>query len=114
MASAGFSGFPGSKYANLFAFFAVPVPPHTPEELAQAIHEEIAKVKDQDVSDEELKMIKTRAKADLIRGLADNQGLARQLAFFQMRYGDWRELFRSVERSDRNAITLAPGRAPVA
>ena len=99
--AAGFSGFPGQKYPNLFAFFALPVPPHTPDELAQAIHEEIDRLKNQDVSDEELQMVKTRAKADLIRQLANNQGLAGQLAFFQMRYGDWRELFRDVDRIDK-------------
>ena len=99
--SAGQSGFPGEKYPNLFLFFAVPVPPHTPQELAQAIHEEIEKLKTQDVSDDELKMVKTRAKADLIRGLADNQGLANQLAEAQLRYGDWREVFRNVDRIDK-------------
>jgi predicted Zn-dependent peptidase len=46
-------------------------------------------------------MIKTRAKANLIRGLDSNEGLAGQLAFFQTRYGDWRELFRSVDRIDQ-------------
>ena len=46
-------------------------------------------------------MIKTRAKADLIRGLADNSGLAQQLAIYQSRYGDWRELFKSVDRIDK-------------
>ena len=54
-----------------------------------------------DLSDDELKMIKTRAKANLIRGLAENDGLANQLAVYQTRYGDWRELFRSVDRIDK-------------
>lgn len=99
--AAGFSGFPGDKYPNLFAFFAVPVPPHTPDEEAQAIHDEIDRLKNQDVSDDELQMVKTRAKADLIRQLANNEGLAGQLAFFQVRYGDWRELFRNVDRIDK-------------
>jgi predicted Zn-dependent peptidase len=46
-------------------------------------------------------MVKTRAKANLIRRLADNEGLAGQLASYQTRYGDWRELFRSVDRIDK-------------
>jgi predicted Zn-dependent peptidase len=46
-------------------------------------------------------MIKTRTKANLIRGLGDNEGLATQLATYQTRYGDWRELFRSVDRIDK-------------
>jgi predicted Zn-dependent peptidase len=97
----GFSGFPGTKYEHLFAFDAVPLPGHTPEEMRKAIHEEIERLKTSDVSDEELKMVKTRTKANLIRGLADNPGMAFQLGIYQLRYGDWRELFRSVERIDK-------------
>ena len=100
--SAGFTGFPGNKYPHLFAFFAVPLPGHTPQEMADAIHAEIEKLKKEDISDDELKMIKTRTKANLIRGLADNEGLATQLAIYQTRYGDWRELFRSVDRIDKS------------
>lgn len=101
VAAAGFSGFPGQKYPGLFAFLAVPLPGHTNQEQAQAIHDEIDRLKNQDVSDEELQMVKTRIKADLIRGLANNEGLAQQLATYQTRYGDWRELFRNVDRIDK-------------
>jgi predicted Zn-dependent peptidase len=96
-AAAGFSGFPGTKYPNLFAFYAVPTPGHTPQEVQAAIREEIEKLKTADVSDEELEMVKTRARADLIRRLASNQGLALQLATYKARLGDWRELFRQVD-----------------
>jgi predicted Zn-dependent peptidase len=99
--SAGFSGLPGTKYPHLFAFYAFPLPGHTPQEMADAIHVEIERLKKEDITDDELKMIKTRSKADLIRGLADNEGLANQLATYQTRYGDWRELFRSVDRIDK-------------
>ncbi|MGH9649557.1 MAG: insulinase family protein, partial [Terriglobales bacterium] len=37
----------------------------------------------------------------LIRQLDSNQGLALQLATFERRFGDWRELFRQVERIDK-------------
>ena len=100
-AAEGVTGYPGVKYPHLFAFLAVPLPGHTTQEMADAIHAEIDRVKKEDISDDELKMIKTRAKANLIRGLADNQGLASQLATYQTRYGDWRELFRSVDRIDQ-------------
>jgi predicted Zn-dependent peptidase len=99
--SAGFSGLPGVKYPHLFAFYAFPLPGHTTQEVADAIHTEIDRLKKEDISDDELKMIKTRTKANLIRGLADNEGLATQLATYQTRYGDWRELFRSVDRIDQ-------------
>jgi predicted Zn-dependent peptidase len=99
--SEGITGYPGVKYPHLFAFLAVPLPGHKPEEMATAIHEEIERLKKEDISDDELKMIKTRAKANLIRGLADNEGLATELATYQTRYGDWRELFGSVDRIDK-------------
>jgi predicted Zn-dependent peptidase len=101
----GFSGFPGEKYPGLFAFYAVPVPGHTPDEMRDAIHKEIDKLKTTDVTDEELEMFKTRARAGLLRGLADNDGLAHQLAEYQTRYGDWRELFRELDRI--NKVTKA-------
>jgi predicted Zn-dependent peptidase len=99
--SAGFTGLPGNKYPHLFAFYAFPLPGHKPEEMADAIHVEIEKLKSEDISDEELKMIKTRAKANLIRSLGSNEGLANNLALYQARYDDWRELFRSVDRIDK-------------
>ena len=99
--SEGLTGYPGVKYPHLFAFIAVPLPGHKAEEMAAAIHEEIDRLKKEDISDDELRMIKTRSKANLIRGLADNEGLATQLATYQTRYGDWRELFRSVDRIDQ-------------
>jgi predicted Zn-dependent peptidase len=99
--SAGFTGLPGNKYPHLFAFYAVPIPGHKPLEMADAIHAEIERLKKEDISDEELKMIKTRAKANLIRSLGSNEGLAFALGLNQARYDDWRELFRSVDRIDK-------------
>jgi predicted Zn-dependent peptidase len=97
----GFTGFPGQKYPGLFAFYAFPVPGHTPDQMRDAIHKEIDKLKNADVTDEELEMFKTRARAGLLRGLSDNQGLAHQLAEYQTRYGDWREMFRELDRIDK-------------
>jgi predicted Zn-dependent peptidase len=97
----GGNSFPGEKYPNLFFFFALPNRGKTPQELRTAIHKEIERLKNEDVSDEELQSVKTRAKADLIRQLADNEGLAVQLGTAQARYGDWRELFRSIDRMDK-------------
>jgi len=74
---------------------------HTPQEMRDAIHKEIDKLKSADVSDEELAMYKTRTRADLLRGLADNQGLANDLAEYQTRFGDWRELFLELDKVDK-------------
>jgi len=99
--SAGFTGLPGIKYPHLFAFYAFPLPGHKPEEMAEAIHSEIERLKNEDISDEELKMIRTRAKANLLRGLSSNEGLASELALYQARYDDWRELFHQVDNLDK-------------
>jgi predicted Zn-dependent peptidase len=93
-----FNGFPGQKYPNLMLFFAVPTPGHTNEEVQEAVREEIERVKSELITDEELDKVKTRAKAGLIRGLSSNMGIARQLGFYQGIFGDWRELFRRVDR----------------
>src|SRR5438270_10598270 len=69
--------------------------------MTKPIHEEIEKLKTQDVTDDELQSIKTRAKADLIRGLANDQGLAFQLGEYQALYGDWRELFRQIDEIEK-------------
>lgn len=97
----GVSGYPGQKYPGLFAFLAVPLPGHTPAEMRDAIHKEIEKLKTADVTDEELQMYKTRTRADLLRSLNDNQGLANALSEYQTRYGDWRELFLQLNRVDK-------------
>ncbi|HLJ90849.1 MAG TPA: pitrilysin family protein [Candidatus Angelobacter sp.] len=93
--------FPGSKYPNLFFFSAVPNRGRSAKDMAGPIHAEIERLKSQDVSDDELQSVKTRAKADLIRGLADNNGLAIQLGQTQALYGDWRELFRQIDRIEK-------------
>jgi predicted Zn-dependent peptidase len=97
-AAAGFGGFPGVKYPGLFAFFGVPTPGHTPEQIQGAIRVEIERLKTEEVLEAELEMVKTRTRANLIRRLDSNQGLAIQLGNYQARHGDWRELFRDVER----------------
>jgi predicted Zn-dependent peptidase len=96
----GSSGFPGDKYPGLFYVYAVPRPGHTPDEMRTAIHKELDRLKSEDVSDEELQRFKTRARADLLRGLASNPGLARQLAEYQTKFGDWRQLFRQLDKID--------------
>jgi predicted Zn-dependent peptidase len=97
----GESPIPGEKYPSLFLFGAVPLPGHTPAEMRDAIHKEIEKLKTADVTDAELQMYKTRTRAELLRSLNDNQGLATSLAEYQTRYGDWRELFQQLDQVDK-------------
>lgn len=100
VAASGFQGMPGVKYPGLFLFYAVPSQGHTNQENLEAIYAQIDRLKNEPVSREELDKAKTRARAGLIRQLDSNEGLAQQLAFYEVVTGDWRNLFKQLDRID--------------
>ncbi len=100
VAASGFQGMPGVKYPGLFLFYAVPAQGHANQENLEAIYAQIDRLKNEPVSREELDKAKTRARAGLIRQLDSNEGLAQQLAFYEVVTGDWRNLFKQLERID--------------
>jgi predicted Zn-dependent peptidase len=96
-----FSGFPGDKYPNLIAVLVVPAFGIDNGQAQAAVREEIERLKSEDVTPEELTRFKTRAKARLLRSLRSNQQMAVRLADAQVLFGDWRELFLSLDRLDK-------------
>ena len=98
-------GLPGVKYPHLFIALGVPARGVSNDTVAEALRAELARMVDEDVTDEELTRFKTRAKADLIRSLDSDSGLASQLVTYQTLLGDWRALFTYVEKMD--AVTKA-------
>ena len=100
-----FSSFPGSKYPTLWIAFAFPSPGSTNEQVRDAIRAEIEVLKSDDLSEDELARAKTRAKAGLLRSLRNNFGLANNIAQWHTLFGDWRELFRYIDRIE--AVTAA-------
>jgi|YNPBryunderm2012_1023409.scaffolds.fasta_scaffold00055_6 predicted Zn-dependent peptidase len=100
---AGFPGLPGQKYPGLFIFFAMTAPGRTNQEVEKAIEEEIERLIKEPVSKQELDGVKRRARASLLRQLDDNLGLAIQLSSMQALTGDWRNLFRQLDKI--NAVT---------
>ncbi|MBN2356096.1 insulinase family protein [candidate division KSB1 bacterium] len=86
------------KYSGLFVFLAVPAQGHTTDECEAAIYEEIDKIIKEPLTAEELTAVKTRAKANFLRGLDSNQGLALQLCRAETLFGDYREMFHEVEK----------------
>ena len=99
--ASGFQGLPGNKYPGLFLFYAMPSRGHTHQECEQAIYEEIEKLKAELVTPEELAKAKTRARAGLIRQLDSNSGLAAQITFYEVVTGDWRNLFKQLDKIER-------------
>jgi len=100
---AGFPGMPGEKYPGLFIFYALTAPGRSNQEVEKAIEEELERLVKEPVSKEELDGVKRRARAALLRQLEDNLTMAMQLARMQALTGDWRNLFRHLEKI--NAVT---------
>ena len=93
--------FPGGKYADLFLFFLVPNLGHTVEENEKACYEIIERLKTQKVDEESLQRVKTKIRAELIRKLDSNSGMAAELTSYYVNYGDWRKLFTGIDEIDR-------------
>ena len=96
-------GWPGNKYPCMMMAYAMPSPEHSNEECEIEIFTEVEKMTTELVPVEEVEKIKARAKAALIGNLENNLGMAIQLTGYQVQWGDWRELFRQLDRI--NAVT---------
>lgn len=96
-----FTGLPGQKYPGLFIFYSVPMQGKSNEENEKAILEEIEKLKNEPVTDEELKRVKVRAKGNFIRGLQSNMGIAAQLAQYEAITGSWKNLLKKLEEIEK-------------
>lgn len=92
------SGFPGIRDPNLFVISATPLAPHQTREVEAAIEEEVARLKTEPVTQQELEKVLNNLDASLIRSLRSNSGLASQLAFFQVLAKDWRYLLQARDR----------------
>ncbi|MBK7141511.1 MAG: insulinase family protein [bacterium] len=98
-----FPGYPGDKYPTMGSVLAVPSAGHTAAECEAAVFGIIDSVKALKISAEELDKIKVRNKASFVGQLEDNDGMAFQLGAYQLYWGDWREMFRELDRI--NAVT---------
>jgi predicted Zn-dependent peptidase len=95
------NGMPGSRYPNLFVISAKPRHPHTDAELESAIYEELEKIKTSRVLERELEKTKNQLKADFIRNLDSNRGLANMLSYFEILTGDYRYITNHVNVIER-------------
>jgi predicted Zn-dependent peptidase len=80
---------------------AVPAKGHTNRECEEAIYAEIEKLKTEPVLPQELAKAKTRSRADLIRELDSNSGLGAELTFYEVVTGDWRNLFKQLDKIEQ-------------
>ncbi len=93
-----FSGMPGQRFPNLLVAYGMNAPGHGSDAVVAAILDECERIKADGVTPEELDGFKRRARVGLTRQLRSNAGMAQSLATAQLLYGDWRALFRAMER----------------
>lgn len=99
-----FNGYPGQKYETLFATLAIPNQNVGVDTMETSILEEIETIKNEGVSQEALDRARTNARANLIRSLDSNSGLASSLASAENLRGDWRKVFTDIE--ELNSVTI--------
>ncbi|HEV2202731.1 MAG TPA: pitrilysin family protein [Bryobacteraceae bacterium] len=97
LAAGAQSTFPGGKYPSLFLFFVAPNTGHPVEENEKEIYSIIERAKKEKPDEETLTRVKTKLRAELIRKLASNSGLASELCTYAANFGDWRKLFTELE-----------------
>jgi predicted Zn-dependent peptidase len=97
------NGMPAARYPNLFMVTGTPRHPHTSEELEQAVYEEIDKLKKEPVKKQELEKIINQLRAEFIRDLSSNSGLASRLSYYEIITGDYRYMTRYIEMIEKVA-----------
>lgn len=93
-----FGGYPATKYPCLLLVYALPSQGHTNSECETEIDAVIESLKAEPIPTEEVEKIKARYKAGFIRSLENNLGMAHNLAAYENTYGDWRMLFKELDR----------------
>jgi predicted Zn-dependent peptidase len=93
----GYSGFPGDKYPNMLILFAVNAPGVAHDQIGETIHREHDRLKTEPVTPQELDRVRTQARANLLRELDSNSGMAALLAAYEAKTGSWRNIFAELE-----------------
>jgi len=99
-----FNGFPGDKYQSMFLTYVVPNQGVDMDVVEETLREEIQRVKDGDITSQELERAKTNLRANFIRGLDSNQGLAMRFAASEAIHGSWERVFEEINMLE--AVTM--------
>jgi predicted Zn-dependent peptidase len=98
------------KYAGKFAIVAEAREPNTPEQVEQAIYQEIDRLKNEDVPEQELQKVKNNFAAGEYRRLTSNMSILNQIILADG-MGDWREINEAGPK--RQSVTAADVRRVV-
>jgi len=101
LAAEAVATYPDGRYPNLFLFFLVPSLGHTVAEDEAALNTLLAQFMAKPVDAESLQRVKTKARAELIRRMTGDAGLAGLITLYYGAFGDWRKLFTSIDEVNR-------------
>ena len=101
LAAEAVATYPDGRYPNLFLFFLVPSLGHTVAEDETALNALLTQFMAKPVDAEALQRVKTKARAELIRRMTSNAGLAGLITLYYGAYGDWRKMFTSIDEVNR-------------
>ena len=104
------NGMPGSRFPGLFVISATPRSPHSASDVENAVYAQLEKLQEEPVPERELQKTKNQMKADYIRHLNSNSGLAGMLSYYEALMGDFRYLtgyLRVIERVGPDDIMKA-------
>ena len=90
----------GDELRSLVALRLVPIAGVETARLEAVVYAELERLADEGPTLEELAGAQRAVRAEHLRALRDNASLARGLVEHDVKAGDWRSLFRVVERSD--------------
>lgn len=93
-----YSSIPGNRYSNLFGIHVVTRDPYTPEDVEEIIYEEIEKLKEEQISQWELEKVRNQVRASYIRNLDSTEGLASQLAYYQLFLDGWENITKYPDK----------------
>ncbi len=105
LGAAGFNSYPGDKFPHLLVFYALPARGVSLEQLQQALRQEINRLQETPVSDQELERVKKQIKAEVLSSLGSNMGMAGALVEAEVKLGSWRRLFTVIDEVE--AVTAA-------
>ncbi|MDX1921416.1 MAG: pitrilysin family protein, partial [Candidatus Caenarcaniphilales bacterium] len=76
-----------------FSIFAATAKTGNLEKVQQKILEEVSKIREKGVSEEELERVKAKSETSFLFGIEEPESLASQLGFFELVAGDWKKTF---------------------
>lgn len=89
---------PGERYSNLFSVIANLNSDTDPARMEALVWEEIEKLKNGEISEEEIQKAKNKVTADFLRDVDSNASLADGLTYYELIGGNWEEMFLVYDR----------------